>query len=308
MIGVLIGFAVIAFVIAVGYLVGRLGILGPTAATVLNRTALFVLSPALMFTVLAEADPVTLLTDGLPVAAAAAAGALFTFFVIARVVWRRAVPEATVGALASGYSNAGNIGIPVSAYVLGDISASAPVILLQLVVLAPLAVTILDLSVAGRPSIARILSQPIRNPLVVGAGLGFVVSVTGWEVPAPVLAPFELIGAAAVPVMLLSFGIALHGSRPFGPDTDTRGVVLASTLKLVLMPVLAWLVARFLFGLDGAQLFAVVALAALPTAQNVFTHAFRYDRATALARDTILVTTVLSVPALLIVAALLAPR
>ncbi len=60
--------------------------------------------------------------------------------------------------------------------------------------------------------------------------------------------------------------------------------------------------------LNRTALFGVVALAALPTAQNVFTYAYRYDRGTALARDTILVTTVLSIPALLVIAALLAPR
>jgi malonate transporter len=48
-------------------------------------------------------------------------------------------------------------------------------------------------------------------------------------------------------------------------------------------------------------------LAALPSAQNVFNYAQRYDRGEILARDTVLITTVLSVPVLLVVAALLAP-
>ncbi|MEN9621379.1 MAG: hypothetical protein RL499_1572, partial [Actinomycetota bacterium] len=46
----------------------------------------------------------------------------------------------------------------------------------------------------------------------------------------------------------------------------------------------------------------------LPTAQNVFNYAMRYDRAVVMARDAVLITTVLSVPALVVVAALLAPR
>jgi predicted permease len=49
-----------------------------------------------------------------------------------------------------------------------------------------------------------------------------------------------------------------------------------------------------------------VALGALPTAQNVFNFASRYQRGEALARDTVLVTTIAAIPALLIIAWLLA--
>ena len=47
-------------------------------------------------------------------------------------------------------------------------------------------------------------------------------------------------------------------------------------------------------------------IGALPTAQNVFTHAVRYDRGVILARDTIFITTLLSVPVLILIAACLA--
>lgn len=110
MAGVLIGFAIIGAVIAVGYLVGRLGILGPHADFVLSRFAFFVLSPALLFTVLAEADARQLFSSLLPVSAAAALACMAVFALIARLLWRRAVPETTIGALSSGYANANNIG------------------------------------------------------------------------------------------------------------------------------------------------------------------------------------------------------
>ena len=54
--GVLVGFGVIAAVIAVGWLVGRTGVLGPGARYVLARLAFFVLTPSLLLTVLADAD------------------------------------------------------------------------------------------------------------------------------------------------------------------------------------------------------------------------------------------------------------
>ena len=73
------------------------------------------------------------------------------------------------------------------------------------------------------------------------------------------------------------------------------------------MPLVAWSVGHFLFGLEGEKLFVVTVLAALPSAQNVFNYAQRYERGEVLARDVVLITTVPSVPALLVAAALLAP-
>lgn len=307
MVGVLTGFAIIAAVIAVGYLIGRFDLLGPGADRVLSRLAFFVLSPALLFTVLAEADVTHLFSALLPISAIAAAVDIAAFLVIAVLVWKRKAPEATIGAIASAYVNANNIGLPVSVYVLGDASSAAPVILLQLIVIAPIALTILDVSTSGKLSWGRVLLQPIRNPLIIGSLLGVIVAVTHVQLPAPVLAPFQLIGAAAVPVILMNFGMSLHGSRALAPGTDRKDVILASSLKLAAMPVIAWLLAHFVWHLEGHQLFAVVVLAALPTAQNVFNYAQRYGRGVILARDTVLITTALSIVALVIIAALLAP-
>jgi predicted permease len=306
MVGVLIGFAIIGVVIGVGYLIGRLGILGPHADHVMSRIAFFVLSPALLFSVLAEADLGELFSNLLPVSAIAAASMMLISIVVALGVRRLPVPESIVGALGAGYVNANNIGLPVSAYVLGNPATSAPIILLQLVVIAPIVLTILDVTTSGRISVGRILIQPVRNPLIIGSVLGLVVAVSGVELPAPVLAPFELVGAAAVPVILLGFGMSLHGNRVLAPGTDRVSVIVSTVLKIVAMPLLAWVVGRFLFGLEGHALFAAVALATLPAAQNVFNYAQRYGRGTVLARDTVLITTVLSVPALVVVAALLA--
>ena len=308
MAGVLIGFAIIGAVIAVGYLVGRLGILGPHAEFVLGRFAFFVLSPALLFTVLAEADARQLFSSLLPVSAIAALSCMAVFALVARVVWRRAVPETTIGSLASGYANANNIGLPIAAYVLGDPAFAAPIILLQLVILTPIALTILDVTTSGTLSIGRVLSQPIRNPLIIGSALGLLLSVTGVELPEPVMEPFHLIGAAAVPTVLLLFGMSLHGRRILEPGSGRRDILLAVALKIVAMPTIAWAVGAFVFGLEGLPLFAVVVLAALPTAQNVFNYAVRFERAVPVARDAVLITTVLSVPALIVIAALLAPR
>jgi malonate transporter len=304
--GVVIGFAIIGAVILVGYIVGRTAVLGEHAPHVLSRIVFFVLSPCLLFTVLADADVHTLFSSMLAVSAIAAVLSCLLFAGIALLVFRRGIPETVIGSLASGYVNANNIGIPVAVYVLGDTAYSAPVILLQLLVLAPIGLTLLDVTTSGSTSLRRVLAQPLTNPLIIGSALGVVVSVTGVELPPAVLEPFRIIGAAAVPLVLIAFGMSLHGQRLLAPGSGRRDILLASGIKLAVMPVLAWVLGDLVFGLDDEHVFAVVVLAGLPTAQNIFVFAQRYNRGVTLARDTVLITTVAAAPVLVLVALLLA--
>ncbi|WP_165063500.1 AEC family transporter [Marisediminicola senii] len=305
MAGVLTGFAIIGSVIAVGYVVERLGILGPRAGFVLNRIVFFVLSPCLLFTVLAEADVTVLFSRLLVVSALAALCCFALYAIVAFGIWRRPVPEALIGTAASGWVNANNIGIPVAVYVIGDPAYVAPVIMFQLIIFTPIVLTILDLRTSGTTSLGRVLMQPIRNPIIIGSALGAIVSATGLEIPQPVLEPFELVGAAAVPVVLIAFGMSLRGQRALAPGSGRRDVLLASAIKIAIMPLIAWALGQFAFGLEGMQLFAVVVMASLPTAQNVFNYAQRYERGEIVARDTVLSTTIGSLPVLLVVAAFL---
>jgi len=63
---------------------------------------------------------------------------------VLRVVWHRSAADVTVGTLASSYVNAGNLGLPLAVYLLGDAVAVVPTLLFQLLVLAPLAFAVLD--------------------------------------------------------------------------------------------------------------------------------------------------------------------
>jgi predicted permease len=74
---------------------------------------------------------------------------------------------------------------------------------------------------------------------------------------------------------------------------------------MVLQPLAACTTGRFLLDMDGHDLFAVTLLSALPTAQNVFVVATRYDRGLLLARDAIFVSTLLAAPGAVVIAALL---
>ena len=229
-----------------------------------------------------------------------------TYVAAARLVLRRDLAHTVIGALSSGYVNAGNLGLPIAAYVLGDVALVAPTLLFQMLLFQPTALAFLDHATRpGRTSVRRILSQPFRTPLTVASLVGLAFAVTGTQMPRIVHDPLALVGGMAVPAMLLAYGVSLRlGPKP-GADVDTAELGLIVGLKLLLMPLVAWLAGQAL-GLEGTALLAVTVLAALPTAQNIFVHANRYGRGVVLARDAIFATTVLALPAMFVITALLA--
>jgi malonate transporter and related proteins len=304
--GVVEGFATIGVVIGLGVLLAQLGVLDLAAQRMLSRLSFFVASPALMVTVLGRADVTSVLSRSLVATASAVLVCAVLYLLAARLVWRKPAADTVIGTLSSVYVNAGNLGLPIAAYVLGDAALVAPTLLMQLLVLQPLALAVLDHAVSGRGfSVARALTRPLTNPLTVGSLLGLALAVSGVELPGAIEDPLVLVGGMAVPSMLLAYGISLRlGPRP-GNGTSAAEIGYITVLKLGVQPLTAYVAGRFVLDLDAKALFAVTVLAALPTAQNIFVHATRYRRAEVLARDSIFVTTLLSVPAIATVAALL---
>jgi predicted permease len=304
--GVLIGLAVIGVVIAVGYIAARCGLGGEPTVSALTRIAFFITNPVLLFTVVLESDISAVFSAYVPLALITAIVTALLYVAISRLFFRRPMAETAVGAMASSYVNANNIGIPITLYALGDATPVAPVLLVQLLLLAPLVLTILDLSAAGRFSPKLMLTQPFRNPMIIATLLGAVLAAFRVELPEPVMAPLELLGGAAVPVVLLAFGMSLRGSRMLGSGGHTAEILTATALKSAGMPLVAFVVGRFLFHLDEQMLLGVVLMAALPPAQNVFLFASRYGRGMAVARETILLSTAAAAPVLVLVVWLLA--
>lgn len=284
----------------VGYILGRTNALGPHGTKVLSTLTFLVGLPSLMFSMIATRHITDVLSETGLISVATAAAMMVLFAVIGAIA-RWGVRRTTIGALATGIVNSTNLGVPLSLYVLGSATYVTPIMLFQLAIVTPIALTILDLSNPGgeKPSAGRILATPFRNPVTVAAILGIVVSATGIPVPELVLDPLSLIAQVTVPLMLIIFGMSLHGLSPRGSSGDGAPTLLAVFLKSVAQPVLAWALAVFVFRLDTFSTFVVTACAILPTGQNVVLYAVRYRVGESLAQSTAVLTSALAVPLLL---------
>ena len=300
--GVVSGILIVSAVIAVGYLAARFRILGPDVQGALTRSAFYITNPALLYTVVAGSDVRAALGTDAPLALLSAAAVGLLYWLLSFLFFRRPAAETAVGAMASSYANANNIGIPVSLYAVGTAQHVAPVLLVQLLVLAPFYLTLLGVFSGARISWKKVLLQPLSNPMIIASALGVLVALTGWQEPELLRKPIDMLAGGAVPMVLLAFGLSLAGRAPLQKDDGRTETLVATFLKIAGMPVIVWLLGRFVFGLEGQHLLASVIMAALPTAQNVFLFASPYGRGMTVARDVILCTTILCVGALLVVA------
>jgi len=301
--GVLGAFLTIWAVTAAGWVVGRWGLLGPAAETVLARLVFFVAAPALLLTTLATADLARVFTPALAAFVASTVVVATVYLGLSGALWPRPAGETAIGTLCASYVNAGNLGIPVAAYALGDVAYAAPVLLFQVLVAAPLAMAVLEADRDGRPGLVGLVLLPLRNPITVGSAIGITLAATGWLPPPEVMRPLELTGSAAVPLALLVLGMSLAGPPPrlTGPDVGPRYTAVA--LKVICQPVVAYVIARYALGLSGTALLAAAVTSGLPTAQNIYVYASRYGRAETLARDCIVLSTLVAIGSLLAIAA-----
>ena len=295
------GYLTIWSVIGVGWLVAHFRVLNEQHRKMLSRLAFTVASPVLLFSLLSRADLSHVFSTTLVVSALAIVLAGIVYLVAARLLFGTGdLAGRVVGTLCSVYTNAGNLGLPVAAYVLGDMTWMAPILLLQVGVLQPTALALLDLTVARgkgrRLSLGRYLTLPFRNPLTLGSLAGVLLNVLHLQLPDMLWPPIEMIAQVAVPAMLLALGISLRLDPLPGLGQHAGELALVTPIKVILHPAIAFVLATSVFALPLPQVLAVTVIAALPTAQNIYLISGRYHVRTLLARDAIFISTIASIP------------
>lgn len=305
MLAVLEAFAVIGAIIAVGAIVGRTGVLGANARMVLNRVAFHIGVPALMLLNLSESSLSHIFSHGLLISVLTSLGAFAACFVILTVLRRRSSGDSVIASWAASYVNAGNLGIPLSAYVFGGTTEISAIILFQVIVMAPIGIAILNSSTTPRASPARQILALISNPIIAASVVGLVMAALGIQLGGVVADPVRMLADLAIPTVLIAFGIALTGGSAEQAGTDRGDLLIVVVIKSLLMPASAFILARWGFNAPPEEVLLVTVLAALPGAQNINAYAAVYGRNESLARQATLITTAASAPVIVAIVVLL---
>ena len=134
-------------------------------------------------------------------------------------------------------------------------------------IVAVIAILMLGHKAERRDMKRAILAEIARNPLLVALLIGVLVNILNVPVPAFISQAAALVGAGALPLLLLSIGASLKFSTIGG---NAAPLALALLAKFLVFP-LALVAIGIAMGLDPLALAVLAAVGAAPTASSTYT-------------------------------------
>lgn len=166
------------------------------------------------------------------------------------------------------FPNAGNLGLPLCLFAFGETGLGLGVLFFAVFSVAQFAIG--PVAASGQLDLGRLL----RTPVIYAVALSLLVMLAGVQPPQWVANTATLLGNCAVPIMLLSLGVALSNLRM---NSLMRAGAL-SALRLVLGLGVGLAVAHVM-QLTGTMRGVVVLQSSMPVAVFNYLWALRYNNA-----------------------------
>ena len=285
--------------IFLGFFVARITHQPVEALGWMNTFIVYVALPALFFQLLAK-TPFERLTEWTFIL-----GAVFSTYIIFLIMFAgsmlfagRNIAESTIKGLAAAYGNIGYMGPGLALLVFGP-EAAVPVALIFCFeniihfTVAPMMMALAgDEKQAPKQLALGVIRKIALHPFIIATAVGVAAAYLQLRPPLPVERLLEYLSAAAAPCALFAMGVTL-ALRPL--KRIPHELVPIAFLKLVLHPLVCYVVLSWVGDFSEIWLFSAVLLAALPTATNVFVLAQQYHVWVERASASILLTTCISV-------------
>lgn len=257
----------------------------------ITQVAMTLSLPCLIFVSLMQTtiDPAAL--KALSLASVASYGAVTVFFLVLVRVFRLSSRTYSAPLI---FGNTGNLGLPLALFAFGDIGLSYAIVVFAIMLIWSFTFGIW--LVAGAGSLGKVL----REPLVWATLLGALFMWRGWETPVFLTNTLSLVGQMAIPMMLITLGVAVAGLKPGGL---ARAIVL-SAVKLVVCTAIAWGAGTY-FELQAETFGVLVLQVATPVAVTSYLLAAKYGAHAEDVAGLVVTSTLMSVAALPLLLAVL---
>jgi malonate transporter len=293
-----VAFPVFALV-GIGWLGGRLRLLGEGGTAALNGFVTWFALPAMLFAALSRVKLEAILNlDFVFVFGGSMVLTYLAGLLAARLVAPVGLTHMSLHGLAASFGNVGYMGIPLCIAAFGPEGALPATLAAVLGAAGMLTVGMIlaEFGLHGGGGMGRTLLRVAgavgRSPILQAIALGALVSTLAVPVPEALQRFLDLLASAAGPCALFAIG---HFLSDQGLPRHWGEVGLATFGKVLLQPLIAFALLGFVPGMDPMWMKSALLLAAMPSAANCFVLAKDYDRFVAGASATILLSTVASV-------------
>jgi predicted permease len=285
--------------IFIGFACGKIKQIPDTALAWMNFFIVYVSLPALFYRILAQTPLEQLAQIDFVFATTLSTFWAFAIaFAVGMVVRHGRIDESTIAGLAGGYGNIGYMGPGLALATLGP-KAAVPVALIfcfDTLLLFSLVPFMMAIASPQKKSVGSVAAEVIKrigtNPLVIATALGILSAAVHFQPPLALERLMQFLQNAAAPCALFTLGVTV-ALRPL--KKTPWEVPFTTAIKLVLHPVIMFLLLSLFGPFDQTWVDTAVLMAALPPALNVFVFARQYDTWVEQASGAVLVGTVVSV-------------
>lgn len=191
------------------------------------------------------------------------------------------------------FGNTGNLGLPLALFAFGQEGLTYAIIIFAIMAVWNFTFGIWVVSGGGS------LWKMLQEPLVGATLLGGLFLWQDWQTPEFLTNALRLVGQMAIPLMLITLGVAVARLQPQGLG---RAAAL-SLLKLLLCTAIGWAIATA-FGLGPTAFGVLVLQLATPVAVTAYLLAEKYGADAQIVAALVVTSTLLSVAALPVLLAL----
>lgn len=296
--------------IACGYALARTPLLTPEGVRGLTNFVFYVAIPALLFRTVGRGVPADALNPGIVVAYFGSTLALYGgSMLLGRLAFALPFAESALLGMGATFANSVMLGIPLIYAAFGEagVVPMTLIVTFHSVIMLGLTTVLIEIG-RGRGDLRRLplvtLAALARNPIIVAIAVGLLWAATGLTLPLAADRFITLLSGAAAPCALASLGASLTEFRIAGNLNESLTMV---ALKLIAHPLLVYLVAAYVLGLDPQLTALLTIVAALPVGANVFVMAQRYEVYLQRSASGVLISTALAVASVAALMAWLVP-
>lgn len=285
--------------IFIGFVVARVTRQPLEALGWMNTFVIYVALPALFFQLLAK-TPFEKLTEWTFIL-----GSVVSTYIVFAIMFagsllaaRGGIAEATIKALAAAYGNIGYMGPGLALLAFGEEAAVPVALIFCFENILHFAVAPMMMAISGddRHTLPQlvwsVLKRIVLHPFIIATAIGVAAAYAEVRPPVPIERLLAYLASAAAPCALFAMGVTL-ALRPLKRVPAEMAPI--ALLKLVVHPLLCYVVLSWIGNFSPTWIFSAVLLAALPTATNVFVIAQQYEVWVQRASASVLITTCLSV-------------
>jgi malonate transporter len=283
-------------IILIGYAAGKFKILKVETSDILTRFLFFFCLPSLTFSNIYQSKLEDLLNYRF----------LFTFlsgmlivitlqYLLYNRLFHIRGQELVMLTMGGFYANIVYMGVPVTSLILSSVIPPLIALFLQASFFFPLSIFLMDQFCEPKPKRDRFgtILLVVKNPILIASFLAILSLVLKIHYPQFLISTFELMGkpAATTGLFVLGFTSNLPAGSMISKH-EMKMALIASFFKVIVQPLIAFLIGRYLFRLDAWWLSAAVICSMLPTAVNHFIVSQKYHSCGNESRLIILFTTI----------------